>query len=73
MNGPAHYRDAERLLALADDSAEVTHDRLVSQAQVHATLALAAATANVSEIIRASGPDRHHPDDADVAWIKVIS
>jgi len=38
MTGPEHYAEAERLLDLADEMA-------VSDAQVHATLALAAATA----------------------------
>ncbi|MEV5619462.1 MULTISPECIES: hypothetical protein [unclassified Streptomyces] len=42
MTGPEHYREAERLLALAD-----YHDdpARCAAAQVHATLALAAATA----------------------------
>jgi hypothetical protein len=50
MNGPAHYAKAEEHLALAasietdghDDSMSAWHQR---QAQVHATLALAAGTA----------------------------
>ncbi|ROZ88980.1 hypothetical protein [Gordonia sp. OPL2] len=63
MNGPDHYREAERLVDLAvDGMAEValagipgvttqqlaeafqTHDTVIRCAQVHATLALAAAT-----------------------------
>ncbi|MFE4535665.1 hypothetical protein ACFRKB_11355 [Streptomyces scopuliridis] len=44
MNGPWHYAEAERLLELAGhldgDAAEI-----YAEAQVHATLALAAATA----------------------------
>jgi hypothetical protein len=46
--GPDHYRKAEELLV---DAAEATvelpyaADRMVARAQVHATLALAAATA----------------------------
>ena len=47
MTGPQHYREAEKLLAYAED-----HDRgsvnevgLFAEAQVHAILALAAATA----------------------------
>ena len=39
MTGPEHYREAERLLDLAPDQ------MLVARAQVHATLALAAAAA----------------------------
>ena len=49
MTGPQHYREAERLLDLADDQARGGHDHAeamaVANAQVHATLALAAATA----------------------------
>lgn len=47
MNGPGHYRAAERLLALAeiyDDDSLQQMSALVT-AQVHATLASAAATA----------------------------
>jgi hypothetical protein len=44
MNGPAHYRKAEELVAKVDDGA-VDWGPLVRSAQVHATLALAAATA----------------------------
>ncbi|MFD4195941.1 hypothetical protein [Amycolatopsis thermoflava] len=55
MTGPEHYREAERLLEMASVSTaqdayrEVPLDRppspFVEAAQVHATLALAAATA----------------------------
>lgn len=53
MDGPSHYREAERLLASADgDVSEnwpvMTGERkadVIATAQVHATLALAAATA----------------------------
>ncbi|MDX3019917.1 hypothetical protein [Streptomyces acidiscabies] len=52
MTGPEHYREAERLLAAASASTETTYggnnpeaDRDIAAAQVHATLALAAATA----------------------------
>ncbi len=51
MNGPDHYRDAEQLLTDAFSSKLTTYegenpeaDRLIAAAQVHATLALAAAT-----------------------------
>lgn len=40
MTGPEHYRKAERLLRN-----EYRTDRSIAEAQVHATLALAAATA----------------------------
>jgi hypothetical protein len=48
VTGPEHYLEAERLLgALAgkDRGTFPQEDRVVAEAQVHATLALAAATA----------------------------
>lgn len=51
MNGPAHYRAAERLAGMAHDwtygdrNDPVVGAALAAEAQVHATLALAAATA----------------------------
>lgn len=52
MNGPEHYREAEQLLDAAFASTATTFegdnpeaDRLIAAAQVHATLAHAAATA----------------------------
>lgn len=48
MNGPQHYKEAERLLPIAHDLADqdeqVRADFIVARAQVHATLAAAAAT-----------------------------
>lgn len=51
MTGPEHYREAERLLAESrteprpNDEGHCEADRTIIEAQVHATLALAAATA----------------------------
>jgi hypothetical protein len=47
MNGADHYREAERLIQAANNRYSDDPDRAldVAQAQVHATLALAAATA----------------------------
>jgi hypothetical protein len=52
MTGPEHYREAERLLATAYEDNLTTYEgenpaaaRNIAEAQVHATLALAAATA----------------------------
>ena len=47
MDGPSHYREAELLLAQAFGPGHLTEEepRLVWAANVHATLALAAATA----------------------------
>ena len=57
MTGPDHYAEAERLLALADrHSRGATYGQewtpTLSAAQIHATLALAAATA-----VGTAGPD----------------
>jgi hypothetical protein len=49
MTGPEHYREAERLLAERHELLEYSSDpctELLAEAQVHATLALAAATAH---------------------------
>lgn len=47
MKGPQHYAEAERLLELARANAD--REMIVAVAQVHATLALAAATVEVSD------------------------
>jgi hypothetical protein len=66
MTGPEHYAEAERLLALADRHTRgVTYEQewtlTLTAAQVHATLALAAATA-----VGTAGPDGH-------AWADVAA
>lgn len=66
MTGPEHYAEAERLLALADRHNQgVTYSQewglTLSAAHVHATLALAAATA-----VGTAGPDGH-------AWADVAA
>ena len=52
MTGPEHYREAEYMLQMATNQLSSQGDdgiddanRLIARAQVHATLALAAATA----------------------------
>lgn len=56
MTGPEHYLEAERLLAFADSPAgQVVEGQaavVVVQAQVHATLALAAATWDTPATVR---------------------
>lgn len=58
MTGPEHYREAERLLVESHaelrpyDEGPCEADRTIAEAQVHATLALAAATALVDETPR---------------------
>ena len=66
MTGPEHYAEAERLLTLADrHTTGVTYAQewtlTLTAAQVHATLALAAATA-----VGTAGPDLH-------AWADVAA
>lgn len=66
MNGPRHYREAEDLIAKSNTvSIDDGHAALVAaQAQVHATLALAAATV-----------DTHDPGELEQAgdWAQVLS
>jgi hypothetical protein len=54
MTGPEHYREAERRLLMAWEENRTLEDtaHLVAEAQVHATLALAAATALIDETPR---------------------
>ena len=53
--GPDHYRQAEHLLSQeASAKHTATADRIIAEAQVHATLALAAATAELDAYV---GPD----------------
>lgn len=77
MNGPEHYAAAERLLAsaMADDMepgdpGEVSN---LAAAQVHATLALAAATAlaAIPDWAPGSSPLTSLPADDAKAWREV--
>lgn len=65
MDGVFHYRQAERLLAEADETHDgQPADTNIARAQVHATLALAAATALLGPV--AAGG---YADDKDLkAW-----
>jgi hypothetical protein len=62
MTGPEHYREAERCLAEVDDDSQ-TAMALLAEAQLHATLALAAATALGRE-----GEGRTQPSKDKAAW-----
>ncbi|MBF8187351.1 hypothetical protein ITP53_16745 [Nonomuraea sp. K274] len=68
MTGPEHYREAERLLAMQDVVNKLPHADIAmiqQQAQVHATLAHAAATA-------LTGPSAVYDDDPEIkAWVEV--
>ncbi|MGY1500843.1 hypothetical protein ACW4TU_30400 [Streptomyces sp. QTS52] len=61
MTGPEHYREAERLLKESHtilrphEEGPCEADRTIAEAQVHATLALAAATA-LTTPVRSSPP-----------------
>ena len=68
MRGPEHYREAERLLrfaAASDDLGAIDKWRQ-RQAQVHATLALAAATA-------LSAGDDYHAVQADMTEWRTVA
>lgn len=69
MNGPEHYREAERLIAQAnkiqhDQGPGCGSDEVLAEAQVHATLALAAATA----LTPFANVDNGNPDSDVCAW-----
>lgn len=76
MTGPEHYRAAERLLASATidigagqaEGNRIEHDTQVARAQVHATLALTAATLDAEDI--RNGSIR---DDTSVEWNEALS
>lgn len=65
MNGPEHYQKAEQLLARSNIGYFVWNERnnMVAQAQVHATLAQAAALTH-----------RFLPttDETKEAWLRVV-
>jgi len=74
MSGPEHYRESERLLVDVDRARDRSGDvaeycrRQLAAAQVHATLALAAATAYPA--VR----DYYGPEgDTDRGWAGVAS
>lgn len=56
MNGPEHYREAERLLEVAAEDANIGSEEerySLAAAQVHATLAQADATALLAQTLHA--------------------
>ena len=75
MSGPKHYREAERLLALADE--RVSHEwqyqsgeqkaDVLAAAQVHATLALAAATIDSGRAVTTMRPGQYDESVTDSA------
>lgn len=83
MTGPEHYLEAARLLADADDADLPLNDLgvahwslIIARAQVHATLALAAGTAD--QLLLAlteteDGPDLAGWETARQAWIEATT
>lgn len=76
MTGPQHYTDASALLFLAqthrDTGSRRDHElaaQYTAEAQVHATLALAAATIDAARLAPTSRYDGFYPDEA---WEAVI-
>ena len=74
MNGPQHYREAEELLAAVTNSdGSISFgdggEEYVAAAQVHATLALAAATAEANPEIAAYLP---HNKQSVLPWLDVL-
>jgi hypothetical protein len=69
VNGPEHYREAERRLRMAweEDSTPERSAHLVAEAQVHATLALTAATAKTGACYGPEGETREQR-----AWDQAI-
>jgi len=79
VNGPEHYREAERIAAMADNAPEYSAWQqltLFAAAQVHATLALAAATAAGREAFTVADVDTGRAETSLRAaddWAEVIS
>ncbi|MEU1506480.1 hypothetical protein [Kitasatospora sp. NPDC005748] len=70
MTGPEHYREAERLAQLVKrHSDSVDAVAIATVAQVHATLALAAATAEANPEIGAYLP---HDKQSVLPWLGVL-
>ena len=71
MTGPEHYREAERLISTTvekDGLIGTPHPHVLALAQVHATLALAAATALGRE-----GEGRTQPSMDRDAWFNAAA
>ena len=55
MNGPDHYLEAQRLINCAGGSDPESASQYLAEAQVHATLALTAATLHIGSRENGSG------------------
>ena len=68
MNGPNHYKEAERLIHRAGGSDPELASQYLAEAQVHATLALAAATLHSG---RGGGRDDNGSGASSDQWREV--
>lgn len=72
MNGPQHYREAERLLAAAADTEDAVNPFLFAQmAQTHAMLAMTAAYAMCQPIER-DGEGSHPSQEYYDEWVEAV-
>ena len=76
VSGPQHYTDASALLSLAQTHRDTGNSRdhelaaqFAAEAQVHATLALAAATIDAARLAPTSRYNGFYPDEA---WEEVL-
>lgn len=79
MNGPQHYREAERLLVVARDSKETTFeghnpeaDRTIAEAHVHAVLAMTAAYALSQPIVEHPNSGGHMSQEHYEEWVDAV-
>lgn len=76
MNGPEHYTEAEALTAKAETVHHAARDHLLARAQVHATLALVAATLDASaghSINHHDGERTEYVNENQHLWDRVIA
>lgn len=76
MTGPDHYRKAEDLLSSADlnqlEPGSPAERSVFAEAQVHATLALAAATAELTAYGMNDGSATGRTETREMAWSGVL-
>ena len=71
MTGPEHYLAAEQILREVQGGTTYRPERLLAEAQVHATLAQAAAIIELADITGASSDQARSPD-LDPAWAGTV-
>lgn len=76
--GPEHYREAERLLAESrtvlrpNDEGPCEADRMIAEAQVHATLARVAVDALCQRLADSDDPSGHPSQEHYDEWVQVV-